>query len=307
MSNQTNQPPVVQEEKLLPVLQRPEAIAKLTMAIMPLYKDEKVASTRVMSEIMEFNRTLQQIKPEDLAQVPQQEVFRVGVSSFATGLSWAAEERNFYLTTRNVKVGQNWEKRLELTISHNGELSLRRSQGIIKMVDGPHCVYEGDRITGLNPAKNTLDHEKAFPSNPKSKVIAVYCFVVLPSGEKLLRFFDQSNFDRWAGFSRKQNTPKDTSRIESNRDYANELYRSYNGGIDPGFASAKCVKHAWAGLPKCKTFGLPIQPDPDEPIEQVVYDQEDNGGYAQEVDANTPVTENSPEAKVLRPDNDEDF
>lgn len=288
--------PNIPEEKLLPVLRRPDAITKITLAVAPLYKDKAVAEARVQAEVMEFNRTLNQIKPEDLAVISQEEIFRVAVSSMATGLSWAAEEKNFYLTTRSVKTPTGWGKGLELAISPNGETSLRRSQGIIKMLDGPHCVYEGDTISNFNQAKNTLDHNKQFPPTKDAKVIAVYEFVLMPDGRQLLRFFDQNDFDRWAFYSRKQNTPKDSSKIEAGREYANALYFSGPGkGIDPGFAQAKCQKHGFKGIPKCKTFGIPIQPDPDEPITPTVYDHGDAHVMADDTPVTNPNENNNPE------------
>jgi len=255
----------------LEILQRPDTVAKMTAAILPVLRDREMAPVHVAAEAQEFARTLSLIKPEDLALVAESEIQRIAVSSVATGLSWANEEKNFYLTVRNHKVIQQgpppkevWEKRLELAISHYGETSLRQKQGIIRMLDGPHCIYEGDTIANLNPAKNTLDHTKQFPAQPNSKVLAVYEFIVMPDGSKLLRFYDQNDFNRWAGYSAKQNTTTG----------ANKLYTSGpGGGIDPGFAMAKCIKHGYKGLPKCKTFGIQVERDEDEIPHQTVWEE----------------------------------
>jgi len=267
----------------LEILQRPETVAKMTAAILPVLRDREMAPVHVAAEAQEFARTLGLIKPEDLAQVSESEVQRVAISSVATGLSWAQEEKNFYLTVRNHKVihpgpppKEVWEKRLELAISHYGETSLRQKQGIIRMLDGPHCIYEGDTIDNLNPAKNTLDHTKQFPAQPGAKVLAVYEFIVMPDGSKLLRFYDQNDFNRWAGYSAKQN----------GQNGANKLYTSGpGGGIDPGFAMAKCIKHGFKGLPKCKTFGIQMERDEDEPVHSHVWVD------GEEVGADTPATE----------------
>ena len=284
------------------ILEKPVIADKMMAAVLPLYRgDVEMAKVLVASERSEFARTLNLIKPEDLAQIPEMEIARVAISSVATGLSWAQEERNFYLTTRNQKVGNGWVKTLELAISHYGETSLRIKQGIIKYLNGPYCVYEGDRVENLNPAKGTLDHVKAQPANPKAKVIAVYVMVVMPDGRQLLKYFDQSDFERWAGYSRKQNTPNDSTKVVVGKEYANTLYFSYNGGIDPGFAMAKCIKHAYKGLPKCKTFGLGLQQDPDDAPHTPVYDAE-----SEVVPDDTPSTPTQ-EAKVVQPENELGF
>lgn len=288
-------------EKPIAILERAGVVEKMMTAVMPLFKgDATLAKALVESEKSEFARTLNLIKPEDLAKIPEAEIYRVAISSVATGLSWAAEEKNFYLTTRNAVVGKDgngkdiWGKNLELAISHYGETSLRIKQGIIRYLNGPYCVYEGDRVENLNLAKGTLDHIKQSPSNPKSKVVAVYIMIVMPDGRQILKYFDQSDFDRWAGFSRKQNTPK--TNAEQGKDYANALYFSYNGGIDPGFAMGKCIKHAYKGLPKCKTLGIALQQDPDEAPHQAVYDVD-----SEVVPDNTPSTPMQ-EATIVQPE-----
>lgn len=286
-------------ERPIAILEKAGVAEKMMTAVLPLFRgDATLAKALVESEKSEFARTLNLIKPEDLAKVPEGEIYRVAISSVATGLSWAAEEKNFYLTTRNAVVGKDangrdvWGKNLELAISHYGETSLRIKQGIIRYLNGPYCVFQGDKVENLNLAKGTLDHIKQNPSNPKAKVEAVYILLVMPDGRQILKYFDQSDFDRWAVFSRKQNTPK--TGAEQGKEYANALYFSHNGGIDPGFAMGKCIKHAYKGLPKCKTLGVAIQQDPDEIQHQVVYDAD-----SQVMPDDTPATETQ-EAKVIQ-------
>lgn len=255
----------------LEILQQPEINSKLTAAILPVLRDRNLAPIHIASESQEFARVIGLIKPTDLAQISKDEIVRVAISSVSTGLSWSEQEGNFYLTTRNHKIiipgnppKEVTEKRLELSITHRGEITLRQRQGIIKMIDGPHCVYDGDTITSLNPAKNMLEHQKAFPPKQNARVMAVYCFVVMPDDTRLLRFYDQNDFDRWSGYSAKQNGSAG----------ANKLYTSGpGGGIDPGFAMAKCIKHGLKSLPKCKTFGIPIKQEEDDELPyQRVFD-----------------------------------
>ncbi len=254
----------------LEILQQPNTVAKMTAAILPVLRDRALAPIHVAAEAQEFARVLGLIKQEDLAQITPEEIERVAISSVATGLSWAADEGNFYLQPRNAKViipgnppREVTEKRLELSITHRGETSLRQKQGIIKMLDGPHVIYDGDTYGKINFSKHTIEHEKLVPAKPNAKVVAVYEFIIMPDGSRLLRYFDQNDFDRWAGFSAKQN----------GQFGANKLYTSGpGGGVDPGFIGAKCIKHGFKGLPKCKTFGIGMEKDPDEIPHQTVWE-----------------------------------
>jgi len=183
-------------------------------------------------------------------------------------------------------------KNLELAISHRGETSLRIAQKKIKMLDGPHLIYSGDKVENFNRAKNTIDHYPQFPPDPKAKIIGVYEFIIMPDGTKLLRFFDQVYFDRLAAASAKQN-----------KGPANALYTSHNGGIDPGFAVAKCIKHGFKGIPKCKTFGIPVQMDE----EDEVIETQDHG-FANVVDDDTPVTNEGDQPPVqIVPETEDEF
>jgi hypothetical protein len=59
----------------------------------------------------------------------------------------------------------------------------------------------------------------------------------------------ESDWQRLMQFSGKNNAYYDKNtrqRIEK----PNELYTSVNGGIDPGFLAAKCIKHAFRSYPK---------------------------------------------------------
>jgi len=281
----------------LEILQQPNTVAKMTAAILPVLRDRALAPIHVAAEAQEFARTLSLIKPEDLAQIAPEEIERVAISSVATGLSWAADEGNFYLQPRNAKViipasegkaaREVTEKRLELSITHRGETSLRQKQGIIKMIDGPHVIYDGDTYGKINFSKHTIEHEKLVPAKPNAKVVAVYEFIIMPDGSRLLRYFDQNDFDRWAGFSAKQNGQYG----------ANKLYTSGpGGGVDPGFISAKCTKHGFRGLPKCKTFGIGMEKDPDEIPHQTVW--------ADARETEEQPTSQTPEPTIIQPEKD---
>jgi hypothetical protein len=276
------------ENKSIAVLNTPEFVSDLTTAILPLFRgDLALAKLQVEAEKQGFIQALEKIKPEDLAKVSQDEIRRVAISSVATGLSWAQEEGNFYLQTRNVNRGTkeapNWGKSLELSISHRGETSLRVKQRIISYIKTAQIVFESDKVENLNIAKGTLDHISAFPENPKDRVIAAYVIIVMPDGKELLRCFGTGFFEKVRKYSEKQN-----------KGTANELYSNYNGWIEPGFAIAKAIKHSFKGLPKCKTNGLTLHEDPEDMIQEpTVYDAESTI-----MPDDTPATETQ-EAKVI--------
>ena len=249
------------------VLNTPEFVSDLTTAILPMFRgDVAAAKLQVEAEKQGFIQALEKIKPEELAKVAPSEIRRAAISSVATGLSWAQEEGNFYLQTRNVNRGTkeapNWGKSLELSISHRGETSLRVKQRIISYIKTAQVVFESDKIENLNIAKGTLDHIAAFPENPKDRVIAAYVVLVMPDGKEILRWFGSGFFEKLRKYSERQN-----------KGTANELYSNYNGWIEPGFAIAKSIKHSFKGLPKCKTNGLTLHEDPEDTLQEpTVYD-----------------------------------
>lgn len=134
-----------------------------------------------------------------------------------------------YVTTRGVNVGTNaspvWKKALETTPTANGRLSINYQCGKI--------------IDHKNPEVRKDD---------KGKIIEVSFEYQNSRGRWEIKRWDVSDFQRWANSSHKQNSRGKNDA--TTRSYANPLYTSFNGGIDPEFARAKAVGH---GLKKLGT------------------------------------------------------
>lgn len=253
---------------LLPVFNDETVNKRFIASVMPLFRGNvERASIQLESQKIEFTRAITSLK--NWENIPTPEIERVLLASAATGLTWAATEKNFYLiprggwvTVNNEKVWSN-EGTLEMKVTADGETNLRIAEGQFKRLRGPFVVYEGDEFF-YDPAGNSCIH-KPKPDNQvtgEEKVVACYVFVVENDGSETLTVLDKRDIMRLKTYSRKQNTPKvktDKSGRqyggpEPGKEYANELYTSYNGDIDPGFAMTKCRYKAFKGRPKCKNM-----------------------------------------------------
>jgi hypothetical protein len=147
-----------------------------------------------------------------------------------------------YLMSRNVNVGTKdqpqWIKNAVMVVSPYGELKTRIQAGQIKYADNPVVVYQGDNFSIDN---GIVNHSPAVPRLSK-EIIASYIKIVRPDGSVDYKWLLKEDWERMAGYSAKQN--------KSNG--ANSLYKSANGGIDPGFLMAKTIKHAFKTYPKVK-------------------------------------------------------
>lgn len=162
-----------------------------------------------------------------------------------------------YVTTRKIKQGEVWKDILEIKPSANGLLSIARQAGRVLDMDRP-------KIT----------------RNAEGKVIGVSFRYLVPTitteGKKGARWkedeFDEYDFQRWRMASHKEKsrsykvvpilTEEQLSKgwkqqppmlvpDETTMNYANKLYTSWMGGIDPEFARAKAIRHS--GLKKSGT------------------------------------------------------
>lgn len=133
------------------------------------------------------------------------------------GLSMDPSLNLVYMQTRNHNIGSRdaakWVTRLEVRETVNGALWMAKTQGALKGWEKPVVEYD----------KN-------------GKVELVSWTYHTDSGSETFEM-DQAAFARLAAFSAKQN-----------KGTANALYTSYNGGIDPGFASAKVIRHGLKNL-----------------------------------------------------------
>ena len=161
-----------------------------------------------------------------------------------------------YLLPRNFKITDQtgreiWEKRCNLTISGFGELYLRQRAGQIRSADNPVIVYEGDDFEyGEHDGKKFVNYALKINHNSK-KIVACFMKITRTDGSYDYSVMLESDWLRLASYSGKNNAYWDKAtqhRIEK----PNELYTSVNGGIDPGFLQAKCIKHAFRSYPKLK-------------------------------------------------------
>ena len=261
-------------ESSLKILDRQDTALKFVSATLPVYRKTDLAEAMFESQKMEFKRAITSIK--DWEQISSDEIYRVFIGTVATGLSWANEEKNFDVMPQNVKQADgSWVKALDWKVSYRGETSLRIAQNQIVRIDGPHCIYEGDEIIELDQPNNHIKLKQRVPRQPNAKVVGAYLFKVFSDGTKGLSYMEAADFDRLKEYSARKNKTSG----------ANALYTSHNGGIDPGFAEAKVIKHAYRGLPKCKTLaGMKI------PLASEIIDEEDTHETTwQEVSDSTPA------------------
>jgi len=157
-----------------------------------------------------------------------------------------------YVKTRNYKAGTDsqgkdiWKKALDITETANGKISVARQCGRVLDVDRPKVI-----------------------KNAEGRVTEVVFKYLVPTvdlnGQPSARWkeieFDESDFERWKKYSHKENRrkydnaypatkQKMTAPDENTLNYANPLYTSWKGGIDPEFARAKSIVH---GLKKLGT------------------------------------------------------
>ncbi len=129
-----------------------------------------------------------------------------------------------YLMPISVKVGAGYKQALEIKPTADGKLSIAYQCGTI------------------------LDHERAIiKKDGNGKVTEASVNILLPSvpnprWEKVE--IDQSDFDRLKKYSHIKNSRGKNDAKMDTLNYANPLYSSFNGGIDPEFARSKVISIA---------------------------------------------------------------
>ncbi len=165
-------------------------------------------------------------------------------------LSFDPDAGLVYLTTRNAKIkvdGQEREvKVLECKPTVNGEISLNRQAGSLTRVNPPEVTYDDVTKQVLK-----VHVELIVPRYDEKGVIVQY--------DTLSFDFDMNHFRNWEAYSHRQNMKgKKANEINNsllnwaNANYSNyyplapESIHSYEkkGGIQPGFAITKAIKHA---------------------------------------------------------------
>lgn len=142
-----------------------------------------------------------------------------------------------YIKTRNQNIApygkpDKWVKVLEIQETANGKVSYNRQIG--RLLD-----YTNPKVA----------------KNAEGKVIGVSMRILLPSYPEPRwedREYDESDFRRWQTYSHKENAkgydpqqPRGKPMPDAEKlNYANALYTSWHGGLDPEFARAKCINHS---------------------------------------------------------------
>lgn len=159
-----------------------------------------------------------------------------------------------YLLPRSYKVvtpegREVFEKRLNLTISGQGELFLRARAGQIHHADNPVIVYEGDSFEfGERDGHKFVNYTMSLPRT-SSKIVACFMKITRTDGTTDYAVMVEDDWRRLSEYSGKNNAYYD-KKLQQRVERPNDLYTSENGGIDPGFLAAKCIKHAFKSYPK---------------------------------------------------------
>jgi hypothetical protein len=155
-----------------------------------------------------------------------------------------------YVKTRNYKVQENgrevWKKSLDITESANGRISVARQCGRLLDLERPEVIKDANgKVIGVKAKFLVPSYDANMKRSTRWKEVE----------------FDESDFERWRRFSHKENRRSyDNAKPEyrtnkpvpddTTLNYANPLYTSWKGGIDPEFSRAKAIVH---GLKKLGT------------------------------------------------------
>jgi recombinational DNA repair protein RecT len=177
------------------------------------------------------------------------------VDMAVNGLSFDPTKKLCYIMPGNVNVGTKetpqWVKRASLAISPYGELAIRQRDGQIKYADNPVIVYDGDVFKPFVGEDGQKRVQYELNINHGSTIVGAFIRLVRNDGTTDVHWLLKEDIERLKGYSEKKN-----------RGYANALYSSQNGGIDPGFLGAKMIKHAFKSYPKVKIGGQFAVEDP---------------------------------------------
>lgn len=226
-------------------------------------------------ESIHFNRFLSDNKKVCDA-VTRFSIFTAFIDLAVCGLSVEPGVRALcYLQGRNSNIGKDangkniYEGRLLLTISGYGELVLRSRCGQIRYADNPVLVYEEDKFSFSDTnGKKSINYTCNLP-HTSNHVIACFLRITRTDGSIDHSVMFEEDWNRLAGYSAKQNKKWDDNR----RQYIetpNALYTSNQGGIDPGFLMAKCIKHAFKTYPKVRIGkGTELATEQEEPAPHI--------------------------------------
>jgi len=194
-----------------------------------------------------------------------------------------------YIKTRKKEINGQWVLVLEAQETSNGLLSYNRQFGRLLDFTNPKVTKDATgKVTGVS--MRILK-----PSYPQ------------PRWEDFE--FDESDFRRWAIASHKERGRNKSDADINKLNYANHLYFSWQKGIDPEFARAKCIRHSLKKLgTNPNELAMPtLQPITAYPIDANIaaMEAEDNNAeYAAHEVIETNINQNTTTANEAKNGND---
>lgn len=186
----------------------------------------------IVLQELEFLRMQMELKP-DLATCNAQSVLLAVKSTIKSNLSLDPQGGLVYLKARNINTAkrgapEQWVKVLEITPTANGLISINRQCGRVLDMERPEVQKDkAGRVVSVSV-------RYLVPSTPAPRWQTVA--------------FDESDFLKWRKASHKENSRGKENANAETLNYANPNYTNFNGGIDPEFARAKCIRHALSKL-----------------------------------------------------------
>ena len=219
-------------------------------------------------ESVHFNTILREAEGGKLQRATHFSIFLAFLDIAINGLSLEPGPRALcYLVGRNRNEGTKdhpkWVGECKVLISGYGELVSRARAGQIKYADNPVLVYESDEFSFSEVGgQKRVDYVCHLPHT--GKIIASFIKIVRNDNSIDYAVLYEEDCQRLKDYSDKQNRGRG----------ANELYSSgREGGIDPGFLRAKCIKHAFASYPKVRVGRATIMAtdEAEQPISDDIY------------------------------------
>lgn len=169
-----------------------------------------------------------------------------------------------YLMSRSVAVdsavenGQKknrYETHCQLTVSGYGELIYRARCGQIRHADNPVIVYAEDEFEfGEHNGQKFVNYTCRLP-HTSGAIVAAFMKITRADGSPDYAVMLPEDWQRLAGYSARQNSKYDYQSKQWRTGSPNALYGMQQDGsmrIDPGFLTAKLIKHAFKSYPKAR-------------------------------------------------------
>lgn len=203
-------------------------------------------------------------------------IYNALVAVAINGLSLVKENVSLcYLEANSVCLGidpKSNKKIYELQAKHvitgYGEMTIRQRIGQIRNVSIPVIVYDCDKFSyGEDDSGQHISYMKTFPRTAGAKIIAGYLKITRGDGSTDYKVMDMDELCRLRNYSAKRNSYYDKTSGKMVQGSPNDLYGSSADctDIDPGFFSAKIIKHAFSTYPKLEVgSGSVMQSDIDD-------------------------------------------